>query len=246
MNYKDSDLDYVPDYVELYIDKTDPDDSVDYIDTDEDEVPDYIELQNKTNINNPYDYIDTDKDGVPDYVEQIEQTDPEIPTSFSDTNDNGIPDYTEQPVDEVLVNSPLTISETDKSYEKTDLVIDGTTVTINGTHAFNSITLQNGAVLTHSSTTTSKEYKIELYVNQTVNIDSSSRIDVSCKGYCINRTIGNKTWYNGCAEVLMGVMEVQIIQMSNVLFTVTSWIQTNLAAEPVNGKHAVPEEVLFV
>ena len=31
----------------------------------------------------------------------------------------------------------------------------------------------------------------------------------------------------------MGVMEVQIIQMSNVLFTVTSWIQTNLAAEPV-------------
>ena len=44
----------------------------------------------------------------------------------------------------------------------------------------------------------------------------------------------------------MGVMEVQIIQMSNVLFTVTSWIQTNLAAEPVNGKHAVPEEVLFV
>ena len=169
------------------------------LDTDTDEVPDYIELQNGTNISNPYDFQDTDKDGVPDYVEQIEETDPEIPTSFTDDNDNGIPDYTEQPVDSVTFNTPITIFETDRSYDKTDLTIDGTTVTINGTHSFNSITLQNGAVLTHTPTTIFQEYKLELYVNKTVNIDTSSSIDVSYRGYPENRTLGNITWNNEIA-----------------------------------------------
>ncbi|RJQ31340.1 MAG: hypothetical protein C4562_06095 [Actinobacteria bacterium] len=49
-------------------------------------------------------------------------------------------------------------------------------------YKFNSITLRNGAVLTHSSQTTSDFSIHELRVKETVSIDSSSRIDLTGKG----------------------------------------------------------------
>ena len=42
----------------------------------------------------------------------------------------------------------LTLSETNFAYDGQDIVIDGATVAIDGPHAFNSLLLSNGAVLT--------------------------------------------------------------------------------------------------
>jgi hypothetical protein len=44
----------------------------------------------------------------------------------------------------------VTISETNTTYDGQDIVVNGATVTINGTHRFNSLLLTNNAVLTHS------------------------------------------------------------------------------------------------
>lgn len=43
------------------------------------------------------------------------------------------------------------ISETNFAYDGQDIVIDGATVAIDGLHAFNSLLLTNGAVLTRSA-----------------------------------------------------------------------------------------------
>ena len=50
--------------------------------------------------------------------------------------------------------TPITIHEGDATYDGLDIVVDGTTVTINGPHTFNSLLLTNGAVLTHSACST--------------------------------------------------------------------------------------------
>ena len=61
--------------------------------------------------------------------------------------------------------SNTTISETNTSYDGQDIVIDGSiTVMIDGPHAFNSLLLTNGAVLTHSPCTASATHKLDLTV----------------------------------------------------------------------------------
>src|SRR5271157_6067588 len=57
-------------------------------------------------------------------------------------------------------NSLIDISN--HSYEGQDIVVQGCTLTVNGTHAFNSISLQTGAVLTHQASTPSQEYSLKL------------------------------------------------------------------------------------
>lgn len=55
----------------------------------------------------------------------------------------------------VTITSSLTIAENDLTCDGQDMVISGTgvTVAIDGPHAFNSLLLTNGAVLTHSPCT---------------------------------------------------------------------------------------------
>ncbi|KKM74580.1 hypothetical protein LCGC14_1398890, partial [marine sediment metagenome] len=60
-----------------------------------------------------------------------------------------------------------------------DLVIDGNTVTLDGTHNFNSIKIINGGVLTH----TANSGGLILKVQNDLDIDATSKIDVSGKGY---------------------------------------------------------------
>lgn len=53
------------------------------------------------------------------------------------------------------------------------------------------LTLRNGAILTHTATTSTATYSLEVNITGTVDIDSTSVIDVSEKGYLAGRTLGN-------------------------------------------------------
>ncbi len=85
------------------------------------------------------------------------------------------------------------IDTTNLTYEGQDLVVQGCTVTVNGPHTFNSLSLQNAGVLTQSPTTTSQGYSLQVTVTGKLTVDATSRIDVSGTGYPANYTLGNTT-----------------------------------------------------
>ena len=96
-------------------------------------------------------------------------------------------------VADTVFTSPVTISESDTSYDGQNIVIEGTTVTIDAPHNFNSVQLISGAVLTHSANTATETHELDLNVTEQVIVDSSSKIDVTGKGYLGGRTTGNTT-----------------------------------------------------
>ena len=77
------------------------------------------------------------------------------------------------------ITTPTTIDVSDTSHDNNDLVISGTTVTINGTHPFHSLALQS-AVLTH---TAALAVGMKLTIAQNVTVDAASKIEVSGQGY---------------------------------------------------------------
>lgn len=94
----------------------------------------------------------------------------------------------------MVITANLTISETDPTYDGADLLITGpVTVAINGAHSLNSLTLTNGATLTHSACTATETHRLELSVTNEVMVAADSRIDVSGQGYVAGRTQGNVT-----------------------------------------------------
>ena len=74
------------------------------------------------------------------------------------------------------------ISSGDATYDGQDVVVDGCTVTIDGSHAFNSLQVIAGGVVTHSVYTGGDE-RLDLAIALDVSIDAASRIDVSGRGY---------------------------------------------------------------
>ena len=64
----------------------------------------------------------------------------------------------------VTFTSNVTISEGDTTYDGQDIIMDGATATINGAHSFTSLSLINGAVLTHSPCTAAATHKLEIEV----------------------------------------------------------------------------------
>lgn len=94
---------------------------------------------------------------------------------------------------DVTFTTPTTIIETNTAYENKSLLINGTTVTIDGLHHFKAIHLINGAVLTHTANTATATHNLDLTVNEQVIVSSTSRVAVSCKGYLPGRTVGNTT-----------------------------------------------------
>ncbi len=94
---------------------------------------------------------------------------------------------------DVTLTTPTTISESNTTYENQALLVEGTTVTIDGAHRFKAIHLINGAVLTHSANTTTATHKLDLTVDEQVIVSATSRIDVSGRGYLLGRTTGNTT-----------------------------------------------------
>jgi hypothetical protein len=75
--------------------------------------------------------------------------------------------------------------------------VNGRTLTVNGTHAFTNLTLSNGAVITHSPTSGTAAGKLDITVTGTIQIDSTSRIDVSAHGFLGGGRAGNPFGNNG-------------------------------------------------
>src|SRR5690554_101559 len=80
---------------------------------------------------------------------------------------------------EVLITTSQTVDSNDTSLHNQDIVVDGATLTINGTHSFNSLQLKNGAVLTHS---TASSDKLAITVTDLLSIDDTSAIDLAGRG----------------------------------------------------------------
>src|SRR6266446_1906212 len=90
-----------------------------------------------------------------------------------------------------------TITETNTAFDDQDIIVSGATVTIDGPHSFSSLLLTNGAVLTHSSCTTTATHRLDLAISNAIAVSGNSRIDVSYRGYVLGQTSGNTT--NGAA-----------------------------------------------
>ena len=88
------------------------------------------------------------------------------------------------------ITTPTLIDAGDTSHDNNDLVIVGTTVTINGSHPFHSLALQSGAVVTHTAGLTAG---LKLTVAQNVTIDAGAKIDVSGQGYTASAGPGGGT-----------------------------------------------------
>jgi len=89
----------------------------------------------------------------------------------------------ESSADLVVISSNTTINASDLSYDNLSITIDACTVTINGTHQFENLSLVNGARLTHSSNSSSQNNILDLTITNDLIIDETSIIDVNGRGY---------------------------------------------------------------
>jgi hypothetical protein len=87
------------------------------------------------------------------------------------------------PAATVVFTTNVTLTESDTTYDGQDIIVINATVSIDGSHAFNSLLLTNNAVLTHSACTASTAHRLDLLVTNQVIVSTNSRIDVSGKGY---------------------------------------------------------------
>ena len=85
---------------------------------------------------------------------------------------------------QVVFTSPVTINASDTTYENQDIIVRGTTVTINGSHTFNSLKIDTNGVITHSPKG-DPDFAggLNLYILTNCTIDIGSRIDVTGKGW---------------------------------------------------------------
>jgi len=126
---------------------------------------------------------DTDSDGIPDAEELAVGVDgfltnPLVADSDADGMDDG-------------VEVALGLDPTNPGDAGSDVVIDGRTVTLTGVARLGSLTLRNGAVLTHPPFESRGLVGIALTVSNLV-LDATSAIDVSGRGYP-----GGLVGYNG-------------------------------------------------
>ncbi len=93
----------------------------------------------------------------------------------------------------VRFTTNTTIDSTNSLYEGQALIVDGCQVTINGTHLFESLTISNAGVVTHSAATTVAEYALRLTLLDRLRITAGASLNVAGKGYLSGRTVGNTT-----------------------------------------------------
>ncbi|MFZ2808119.1 MAG: hypothetical protein WA081_17300, partial [Desulfosalsimonadaceae bacterium] len=90
-----------------------------------------------------------------------------------------------------VISSNTTINAEDTTYDGQPITVDGAyTLTINGAHHFESISLINGAKITHTSNSTAQVNTLALSITNDVTIDESSLIDVSGRGYTTDQGPG--------------------------------------------------------
>ena len=106
------------------------------------------------------------------------------------------------------ITSSIHITATDTTFDNQNLRISGSgvVVTLDDVHSFRNVELLDGAVLTHSETTTEDVFALSLTA-WSITIDGASTIDVTGHGYLggkdydeSGRTLGNNViWLNdGC------------------------------------------------
>ena len=91
----------------------------------------------------------------------------------------------------VQINVDTVISENNRQFEGRTIQVNGRTLTIDGVHTFANLVLLNGATLTHSPTTATKVNKLEITVTGTIQVDATSKIDVSGRGFLGGNAPGN-------------------------------------------------------
>ncbi len=76
-----------------------------------------------------------------------------------------------------------------------NLTLDGSMVTVNGpVNVANSLTLKNGSLLTHSATTATTAYKLDVSAG-TITLSDTSKIDVTGRGFLGGQVSGNTAYY---------------------------------------------------
>ncbi len=89
-----------------------------------------------------------------------------------------------------VFTSNTAIGVGDTTYEGQEITVSGCTLTVDGPHAFDSLAVLGGGVVTH---TPGLEAGARLTLVHGLSVDATSRIDVSGRGYPGNRTLGNTT-----------------------------------------------------
>ncbi len=105
--------------------------------------------------------LDQDGDGTPGELED----------SYSTQIDSG-------PWNTLTLTADTTLAEGSALYDDVNLIVDGATITIDGSHSFDSLTLINGAMATH---TVGLAAGSQITASQ-VTVDGTSKIDVSYRG----------------------------------------------------------------
>ena len=95
------------------------------------------------------------------------------------------------------IDSDTTIAATDHQFDGRTLQVNGRVLTVDGLHQFANLILVNGAVLTHSPSTATAMGKLDITVTGVLQIDATSRIDVSGRGFLGGGQPGNASQTNG-------------------------------------------------
>jgi RHS repeat-associated protein len=91
----------------------------------------------------------------------------------------------------VPINVDTTIGENDFQFEGKTIQVNGKTLVLDGLHVFANLILVNGAVLTHTPTTSTKLNRLEVTVTGTLQVDAASRIDATGRGFLGGGQPGN-------------------------------------------------------
>jgi RHS repeat-associated protein len=97
----------------------------------------------------------------------------------------------------VPINVDTTIGANNSQFEGKTVQVNGRILTVDGTHTFANLLLVNGAVLRHSPTTSNTIGKLDITVTGAIQIDLTSRIDVTGLGFLAAGRSGNPFPQNG-------------------------------------------------
>ena len=114
----------------------------------------------------------------------------------------------------VLITNAVTLGAADLAFEWNHVTVSNCTLTLSGIHQFASLTVISNGIVTHPACSSSELASLWLLVGDRVVVDTSSRIDVSARGYLAGRTSGNST--HGAAGGRSGGSHGSLGQMDSV------------------------------